>query len=256
MVQLYHTRFTEIMKCITLNDPQNDVMGPEYGDKISNVAWMLFILLSETLLLTSGAKNKQHKNEIPFNAYMLQTSLEVLLTHSNHRYDVHFCQMKNGEAIELVIKGKQKKDMASDIQENISKVVGIELDTEVLQKIKELTDYIRKILSEVFKQPVESLTLEDKLVDLNKLTFLAKQLDDRYTSQCYEEEIDETMFIKSSNVPYFDPDSDPDQVHASNQTSNRKLQGEGRCRRRTSDKQAGGFRAQRADQAHHHQESA
>lgn len=48
MVQLYHTRFTEIMKCITLNDPQNDVMGAEYGDKISNVAWMLFILLSET----------------------------------------------------------------------------------------------------------------------------------------------------------------------------------------------------------------
>lgn len=48
MVQVYHTRFTEIMKCITLNDPQNDVMGPEYSDKISNVAWILFIMLSST----------------------------------------------------------------------------------------------------------------------------------------------------------------------------------------------------------------
>lgn len=134
---------------------------------------------------------------------MLQTALEVLLTHSNYRYDVHFCQMKNGEAIELVIKGKQKKDMAADIQENVSKVVGIELDAEVQQKIKEFTDHIRKILSEVFKQPLETLTLEDKLVDLNRLMFLAKQLDDRYSSQAHEDEIDETMFIKSSNVGRF-----------------------------------------------------
>lgn len=134
------------------------------------------------------------------NAYMIHAALEFLLIHSNHRFDLHFCQLKNGEQIELVIKGNQKKDMAADIQEHLSKVIGVEVGTESQQKLKEFTEYIKKVIAEVFKQPADSFNFEDKLIDLNRLMYLTKQLDDKYGAQVLDEEVDETMFIKCSNV--------------------------------------------------------
>lgn len=152
-------------------------------------------------------------------------SLSYVVRRTSSAFDLHISQPSDGDKVRVVIPGAKKLDMQAQIDEYLAKLFEFDIDTEVDHFLNKCHRKIDEIVATACKQRAEDKI--ERFDSIYRSMATIRNLEDLYQGLLSIEDIDESVFVKSSTVrQQTNTDTDSGQVHTSSQTRRGQPQNE------------------------------
>lgn len=125
-------------------------------------------------------------------------SLSYVVRRTSTAFDLHISQQSEGEKVEVIIPGAKKLEMQSQIDEYLAKLFEFEIDSEVDHVLNKCHRKIEEIVASACKQRVEDKI--ERFDSVYRSMTTIRCLDDLYQGILSFEDIDESLFVKTSTV--------------------------------------------------------
>lgn len=141
-----------------------------------------------------GHLHSNFKNQLPALANALLASLSYVLSKSSSSFDLHISLPADGQKVIVVIPGAKKAELQGEIEEYLAKLFEFEIDSEVKEFLQKCTKKMDEIVTTACKNKVDMFESTYKLLATNR------SLENLYQGMLGSEDIDESIFVRSSSV--------------------------------------------------------
>lgn len=146
----------------------------------------------------AGSLSGYFGNQLPSLANALLASFGYLLSRSTPAFDLHIAQIVDGDKVIVVIPGAKKVEMQTQIEEYLAKIFEFEVDSEVSEFLQKCTKKLDEILATACKHLREDKS--DLFDSSYRCSTTTKQLETLYQGVLRPDDLDESLFVKTSSV--------------------------------------------------------
>lgn len=160
-----------------------------------------FCLSCSVVEFDIGNLSHNSRNQLPLLANTLLASLSYLLSRSPPVFDLHISQTVDNEKVIVVIPGAKKALMQIQIEEYLAKLFEFEVDPEVAEFLEKCEKKLDEIIATACKHQKEDK--KDLFEGSFRLNSTIRQLETLYHGLLGLDDLDESLFVKTSNVIFF-----------------------------------------------------